>query len=223
MWASWGASWGPLLGLLGACWGLLGSLEASWGPLGASWGLLGSLGASWGPLGASWGPLLEPSWGPLRPSWKPLGLSWGPSWAVLGPSWAPLGPSWDNAYWGPLGRSWSDGKLNSRELQKPSKTNGKIMSVASWGPLRRPLGGLLGRLGGLLGRLRAILGVLERSFVGSGPFSIVWTAPRGGLGPFWGPRGRGVGHANRNRPQTTIRHAYVAHVRTYPQYARTSE
>ena len=149
------------MGLLGASWG-------PWGLLGASRGLLGSLGASWGPLGASWGPLLEPSWGPLRPSWKPLGLSWGPSWAVLGPSWAPLGPSWDNAYWGPLGRSWSDGKLNSRELQKPSKTNGKIMSVASWGPLRRPLGGLLGRLGGLLGRLRAILGVVERSFVGSG-------------------------------------------------------
>ena len=65
------------------------------------------------------------------------------------------------------------------------------MIFASWGPLGRPLGGLLGRLGGLLGRLGAILGVLERSFVGSEAFSIVWTALPGGLGPFWGPRGRG--------------------------------
>ena len=64
------------------------------------------------------------------------------------------------------------------------------MILASWGLLGRLLGGFLGRLGGLLGRLGAILGVLERSFVGSGPFPIVWTAPRGGLGPFWGPRGR---------------------------------
>ena len=64
------------------------------------------------------------------------------------------------------------------------------MILASWGLLGRLLGGFLGRLGGLLGRLGAILGVLERSFVGSGPFPIVWTALRGGLGPFWGPRGR---------------------------------
>ena len=64
------------------------------------------------------------------------------------------------------------------------------MIFASWGLLGRPLGGLLGRLGGLLGRLGAILGVLERSLVGSEPFSIVWTASRGGLGLFWGPRGR---------------------------------
>ena len=64
------------------------------------------------------------------------------------------------------------------------------MILASWGLLGRLLGGFLGRLGGLLGRLGAILGVLERSFVGSGPFPIVWTAPRGGLGPFWGPRER---------------------------------
>ena len=106
--------------------------------------------------------------------------------AVLGASWAVLGESW-----GPLGRSWSVGKPKSREPQKPSKTNGKAMIFASWGPLGRPLGGFLGCLGGLLGLLGAILGVLERSFVGSGPFSIVWTAPRGGLGPFWGPRGRG--------------------------------
>ena len=64
------------------------------------------------------------------------------------------------------------------------------MILASWSLLGRLLGGLLGRLGGLLGRLGAILGVLERSFVGSGPFPIVWTALRGGRGPFWGPRGR---------------------------------
>ena len=64
------------------------------------------------------------------------------------------------------------------------------MIFASWSPLGRPLGGLLGRLGGLLGRLGAILGVLERSFVDSGPSWIVWTASRGGLGPFWGPRER---------------------------------
>ena len=32
------------------------------------------------------------------------------------------------------------------------------MVFASWGPLGRPLGGLLGRLGAILGRLGAILG-----------------------------------------------------------------
>ena len=137
-------------------------------------------------LGPSLGAVLGASSAVFEASWAVL----GPSWAVWGPSWAPLGPSWVNTYWGPLGRSCSDGKLKSREPQKPSKTNGKVMSVASWGPLRRPLGGLLGRLGGLLGRLRAILGVFARSFVGSGPLSIVWTASWGGLGLFWGPRGR---------------------------------
>ena len=46
---------------------------------------------------------------------------------------------------------------------------------ASWGPVGRPLGGLLGRLGGLLGRLEAILGVLGRSFTVWGAW---WGAPR---------------------------------------------
>ena len=34
------------------------------------------------------------------------------------------------------------------------------MILASWGPLGRPLGGLLGRLGSILGRLGAIVGRL---------------------------------------------------------------
>ena len=104
-----------------------------------------------------------------------LGALLGCLWAVLGATWAVLGQSW-----GPLGRSWSVGKPKSREPQKPSKPLEKLRFLL--------LGALLE---GLLGRLGAILGVLERSFVGSGPFSIVWTAPRGGLGPFWGLRGRG--------------------------------
>ena len=58
------------------------------------------------------------------------------------------------------------------------------MNFAAWGPPGSALGGLLGRL-------EAILGVLERSFVDSGPSWRVWAASRGGLGPFWGPVGRG--------------------------------
>ena len=58
------------------------------------------------------------------------------------------------------------------------------MSFASWGPLGRPLGGLLGRLGGLLGRLGIILGVQGRSFVGSGRSWIVWTDSGAALGRF---------------------------------------
>ena len=187
-----GASWGPPGGSFGP---LGGPLGASWGPWGLPGGLLGPPGASWGPWGLLGGLLGPPgalSWsrlgglfGRLGGLLGCLGALLGCLGAVLGASWAILGQSC-----GPLGRSWSVGKPKSREPQKPSKTNGKAMIFASWGPLGRPLGGLLGRLGGLLGRLGAILGVLERSFVGSGPFSIVWTAPRGGLGPFLAPRGR---------------------------------
>ena len=52
------------------------------------------------------------------------------------------------------------------------------MILASWGPLGKGLGALLGRLGGLLGRLEAVLGVLGRSFGDSRV-----------LGPSWGPPG----------------------------------
>ena len=52
------------------------------------------------------------------------------------------------------------------------------MILASWGPLGKGLGAVLGRLGGLLGRLEAVLGVLGRSFGDSRP-----------LGPSWGPLG----------------------------------
>ena len=52
------------------------------------------------------------------------------------------------------------------------------MIFASWGPLGRPLGGLLGRLGGLLGRLGAILGVLERSLGVLGPSGGTVASPR---------------------------------------------
>ena len=76
-----------------------------------------------------------------------LGAILGASWAVLGPSWRPLGPS------------WSIGKPKTRKPRQMSKTNGKAMIFASWGPLGRPLGGFLGRLGSFLDRLEAILGV----------------------------------------------------------------
>ena len=61
---SWDASHGPLGGILGASERLFG---ASWGPLGgvlgASWGRLGGLlGASWGLLGAQDEARMEPSW-----------------------------------------------------------------------------------------------------------------------------------------------------------------
>ena len=67
---------------------LLGfSWECSWGSLGPLGGLLGAswalLGVSWGPLGAEGSkcrlefPLSGVSWGPLRPSWGPLGQSRG--------------------------------------------------------------------------------------------------------------------------------------------------
>ena len=52
------------------------------------------------------------------------------------------------------------------------------MILASWGPLGKGLGALLGRLGGLLGRLEAVLGVLGRSFGDSRV-----------LGSSWGPLG----------------------------------
>ena len=52
------------------------------------------------------------------------------------------------------------------------------MILASWGPLGKGLGALLGRLGGFLGRLEAVLDVLGRSFGDSRV-----------LGPSWGPLG----------------------------------
>ena len=58
------------------------------------------------------------------------------------------------------------------------------MNFASWSPP-------VSALGGFLGLLEAILVVLERPFVDSGSSWMVWAASQGGLGPIWGPRGRG--------------------------------
>ena len=51
------------------------------------------------------------------------------------------------------------------------------MILASWGPLGKGLGALLGRLGGLLGRLEAVLGVLGRSFGDSRVLGSSWGPP----------------------------------------------
>ena len=175
------------MGLLGACWGLLGSLGASWGPLGASWGLLGSLGASWGPLGASWGPLLEPSWGPLRPSWRPLGLSWGPLGLfggrlgrLLGRLGAILGASW-----AVLERREAKIARTPKTFKNQWKSNDFCLLGPSWEASWRPLGASwrpLGPSGGHLGRLRAIFRRLWALFDRlDGPPRRPWPV----LGPSW--------------------------------------
>ena len=51
------------------------------------------------------------------------------------------------------------------------------MILASWGPLGKSLGALLGRLGCLLGRLEAVLGVLGRSFGDSRVLGPSWEPP----------------------------------------------
>ena len=65
------------------------------------------------------------------------------------------------------------------------------MILASWSPLGRPLGALLGPLGGLLGRLGAILGVLERSWAVLEASWALLGASWGPLGPSWGPLASG--------------------------------
>ena len=66
----------------------------------------------------------------------------------------------------------------------------KSTILASWGPFRKPLGGLLGCIGGLLGRRQVIVGVLGRLVGDFGPFGPSWEAqlagqrtPKGHLGP----------------------------------------
>ena len=100
------------------------------------------------------------------------------SWGVLERSWGLLGRSW-----GPLGPSWGVGKPKRWKRQNLSKTYGKAMNFASWGPLGSALGGLLGRLG-------AILSVLGRSCGISDPSCIILGASWGPLGPRWDSRGR---------------------------------
>ena len=126
------------------------------------------------------------------PPGAPLEAFLGPSWAVLEASWAVLEPSWAlsgasrallGRCWGPLGPSWGVGKPKRWKRQNLSKTYGKAMNFASWGPLGSALGGLLGRLG-------AILGVLERSCGISEPSCTILGAPWEPLGPSWGSRGR---------------------------------
>ena len=63
------------------------------------------------------------------------------------------------------------------------------MILASWGPLGKGLGAVLGRLGGLLGRLEAVLGVLGRSFGDGWDFQFVVPL----LGPSWGRLGALLG------------------------------
>ena len=168
------ASWGSVLGPLGASWCLLG---ASWGVLEASWS--GRLGFS--VRGLHLGPLLGLSWGPLGPSWgglggflgvlerrkgekarKPntfknlmeindfglLGLRFGASWGLFRASRRILGASW-----GVLEASWS-GRLgfSVRGLHL-----GPLLGP-SWGLLGALLGAFWGSLGGLLGRLGVVLG-----------------------------------------------------------------
>ena len=206
---SWQASRQPLggsfeasCGLLGAVWGPFGaSFLPSWGLLGASWGLLKSLLAVSGvPLGAESSkchfefPLFGPFWAVLTASWAVLGPSWAvlePSWAVFGPSWAVLGASWASLkpFWAVLGRSleplepfWAVLGPKRREPEKQSKTIEKSMIFASWSPLGKPFGALLGCLGAPLDRLEAILGHLGQVLDSLG---VSWTA----LGPSWSPLG----------------------------------
>ena len=67
------------------------------------------------------------------------------------------------------------------------------MILASWGPLGKGLGAVLGRLGGLLGRLEAVLGVLGRSFGDGWDFQFVVPL----LGPSWGRLGALLGRLGR--------------------------
>ena len=145
--ASWGGSWRPLGGFLGALGGLLEPLGASWvclgGPLetirflNATWKRLGGdLGPSWGRLGA----ILGSSWrllGPLGAVLAPLGTVLGPLWRLLGPSWGPLESSGGplEASWGPVGAilrlSWTSqgaDRRNSKNIQKP-KENQRFWEV----------------------------------------------------------------------------------------------
>ena len=131
-------------------------------------------------LGLSW----RASWRSLGPSRGPL----GPSWGRLGPSWGPLGPSWGGLR-GLLGRLGASGSRKGEKAKNIEKHNGKSLILASRGPLRRPLGGLLGRLGGLLACHGAIL---EASWPVLGPSWASWStlwASREPLGPSWAPLG----------------------------------
>ena len=77
------------------------------------------------------------------------------------------------------------------------------MILPYWGPLGRPLGGLLARFGGHLSRLGTIVGVLERSLGVSGPSLCASDSsgerpgapefPCGVVGRAWRPGGGGPG------------------------------
>ena len=154
------SSWGPF-GAFG------GPLGPSWAPFGPSWGVLGDSGclgalleASWDPLGSLFGP----SWGSHGPSWGPLGPSWGPLGLLLGRLGGLLGRfrALSGTFGAVLGRSleplepfWAVLGPKRREPEKLSKTIEKSMIFASWSPLGKPFGVLLGRLGAPLDRLEA--------------------------------------------------------------------
>ena len=176
--ASGGAGWGPHLCVLGALRGLLGPLGGLLGPPGGSLGRKARIADSWSPSWAPPGAILGPFLGCLEAVLCRLGALLGRCGALLGACWAVLGRSW-----GPLGPSSSVGSLKTREDQTRYKNNTwKSAMLASWGPLGKPLGGLLGSLGGILGRLKGILGRLGTIFRRFGP---LLDRIGGLLGPSW--------------------------------------
>ena len=132
----------------------------------------------------------------LGPSWCRLGALGlqellGCIWNHNGQSWGRIGPS-SGRLGGPLGPlgAWAVSERREAEKARKQKHNienhkGQSTSLATRGPLGKPLGGGPSA-GGLWARLGAILGVVERSFGVSGP------GPSSGplwclLGPSRGP------------------------------------
>ena len=109
-----------------------------------------------------------------------LGALSGASCALLGRSWRPLGPS------------WGVGKRKRWRRQNLSKTYGKTMNFASWGPRGSALGGLLERLGAVLSVLeppRGFVGPRARDFVSCSPSGFLLEPSWAPLGPSWMPLG----------------------------------
>ena len=135
---------------------LLGCLGASWGLWWASWGYVGRLGCHPGGNGSICQfvfPLLGRSGSPLGALLGRLGGLLGRLGAVLGRLGVvlgALGPSWSDlgGLQGCLGASGRRKSEKAKTIGKP----GKSMILASWCPLGKALGALLGRLECVLGR-----------------------------------------------------------------------